>query len=123
MTTHKQINDKVFNSKNNFYFLLGFLEAEGHKTKAKGDIQVSNTNLLTMKLVRQMLLDNKIYNSIRLIKNKHGNKDQLAINIPYTYTQSFNCSSKFNFEPRYKRTRIKLNAIEKEEGFYCRVKK
>lgn len=118
---NKKLNDKIFNSQNNFYFILGFIEAEGHKTKNKGSIQVSNTNLSAMYSLRQMLLDNGIYNTISKVKRKENSLQQLRIDIPYTHVEKFKISSKFNFEPSYKRQRIKLNVIEKEEGFYCKV--
>jgi hypothetical protein len=120
---NKKINSKIFNSSNNFYFALGFIEAEGHKTKNKGSIQIQNTNLNLMYELRQILIDNSIYNTISKVKVISNNLSQLRIDIPYTYTNKFNISSKFNFKPTYNRKRIKLNAIEKEEGFYCKVLK
>ena len=117
----KYLNDKVYNSKNNFYFILGFLEAEGHKTKHKGDISINNTNIELLRMLKQMLINNRIYCTISKVIQKDNNKPQLCINIPYTYTERFRVSSKFNFEPNYKRKRVKYNAIEKEEGFYAPI--
>lgn len=117
----KRLHDDIYMSSNTFPFLLGFIEAEGHKEKTKGNISFANTNVSLMRQIRQMLIDNSIYNTIHIVKARKGCKNQVSIDIPYTYTKKFKQSSIYNFNPSYNRKWEKLNAIEKEEGFYVKV--
>lgn len=119
----KKLHKDIFMSSNTFYFLLGFLEAEGSWDKHKGNISISNTNIELMYQIRQMLIDNRIYNTISNVQLREGSKQQVCIDIPFTHTGQLKISSKFNKECEYKRTWLKHNAVEKEEGFYVKVLK
>lgn len=124
----KWLSQKMFSSKNMMPFVIGFLEGDGHQKEVKYDgynrniIECSITQKTLMKQIRQILIDNNIWSSIRLVTAKNNAKEQYNINISGKYVNrllEYYKSEKFNQHTNQYRKELQ---IETEDGFWTPIK-
>jgi len=127
---NKKLSTYIYNSKNTLMLLVGYLEGDGHqKSNAKYDgykrevIEVAGIYKTLLLQVRQLLIDNNIWSSIRYISNKNRKgKPQYSLSISRKYINKIASRSlKFKTVPE-------VNMIEKNyqletgDGFWTPIK-
>lgn len=129
---NKRLSEKLFNSNNLLPLVIGYLEGDGHqKKKANYDgsnrmvIECATIYEILGKQIRQILIDNNIWCTIRYIKiKKQKGKDQYNLHI--TDPEGINLISKNSLKFKVKENTLKTSrkvAILKEEGFWVPIKK
>lgn len=129
---NKKINYDVYNnisSEQLIPFVIGYFEGDGHQRLncnydgyIRNGIELSTVYEDLLLQIRQILIDNGIYSSIRKVKTRNNYRDQYSILISNEYINkllSIYKSSKF----------VKVNVIktsskvlENEQGFWCPIK-
>jgi len=129
-SNNKQLSKDVYNSPNTLMLAVGYLEGDGHQKKfAKYDtykrevIEVSGIYETLIKQIRQILIDNGIWSSIRYISSKLKNhQDQYILTINRKY---INRIAKYSL--KFKEV-DEINLVEKnyqyetKDGFWTPIK-
>jgi len=120
----------LFNSSGLLPLVVGFLEGDGHQKKyANYDgykreiIECSSTYENIIKQVRQILIDNGIWSSSRIVKARNSrHKTQFNLSISRSYINKIaRLSLRFSCVPEVNKV-DRSNVIETEEGFWLPVK-
>ena len=127
---NKQLSASVYNSPNTLMLAVGYLEGDGHQKKnAKYDgykreiIEVSGIYEILIKQIRQILIDNGIWSSIRYIKaRKENHNDQYSLMISRKYINKI-AKHSLKFQEVNNINLVKKNyQYETEEGFWTPIK-
>lgn len=124
---NKKLSSKFYHSTNLLPFVLGFLEGDGHQKVNKNydgylrnSIECSGIYHNLIKQIRQILIDNGIWSSIRLQKHK-GGKDQLNIQIT---GKGINTIAKHSLKFKIiDNLKDNSKVLETHEGFWSPIKK
>jgi intein/homing endonuclease len=127
---NKLISSTLFNSNNLLPLVLGYLEGDGHQKK-RANYDGSNRVVIECstiyeelgKQIRQILIDNNIWSTIRFVPIRGKGKNQYCIQINSHEGINKIAEKSLKFftvvnELKY----IKRVAIEKEEGFWVPIK-
>ncbi len=125
-TAHnKTINKELYNTSNLMPLVIGFLEGDGHQKLDKygrNIIECSSIYKDLIKQIRQILLDNGIYNSVCIkAPRKLSNKSQICISISGKYVLPIvQASLKFNITTI--NTYTKNFGVETNDGYFIPIK-
>jgi intein/homing endonuclease len=129
VSNNKRLAEFAYNSKHGFMIAIGFLEGDGHqKNNANYDgykrevIEVSGIYEILIKQIRQILIDNGVWSSIRHITNRKLGKDQYGLTISRKYINKIaRHSLKFKEVSDINITK-KNHQYETDDGFWTPIK-
>lgn len=129
-SNNKILSKDVYNSPNTLMLAVGYLEGDGHQKKySKYDgykrevIECSSIYENLVKQIRQILIDNGIWSSIRYIKSKNGkSKPQYNISINRKYINRI-AKYSIKFKEIDEVNLVNKNyQYETDEGFWTPIK-
>ncbi len=126
---NKRIHEKLYNTENLLPLLRGFFEGDGHYRShirtdgtRRSNLELSSIYKELMLQIRQILLDNGIWNTIRFVKKRNTkHKDQYNINISGNKGFAIVKDSK-KFDQVFYDTNNQSFHVEEYNGFYVPVK-
>lgn len=130
-SNNKIIHSDIYNTKGLMPLVLGYLEGDGHQRVnhsydgyKREVIECSTIYIDLLKQIRQILIDEGIWSSIRYIsnKNKKNIQPQVSISISRQYINKIAKGSKKFWLVDNIGRKFKNNSIETEEGFWSPIK-
>ncbi len=129
LPNQKEISSYLFNSNNLLPLVLGFFEGDGHQKK-RTNYDGCNRNVIEccgiyenlIKQIRQILIDNNIWNSI-CIKNRNTDtrKNQYNLTLSGRYANML-AENSLKFKVLELQTKKEQGALLNEEGFWTPIK-